>query len=806
MRSIMRPRLAPFAAAALILAAGVPAWGQADDAGTLRYTVQAGDTCMGVARRFYGDAGRYHVIHRANPKLGPTPHTLAPGSVLILPGARKPDESAPDARITDLQRRVTSRAPRDESWSLARRGQELFRAWRVNTEDRSSAEITFRDTSTIAMRENTLVIIYGGARQQARRLTTQATLERGTLRSYLGQLAGDAPRAGGPRLEVTTPSARAGLGAGQAVVDVDGGGATGVSNHAGAEASVKGTRGAAVKVRRGMGTSVKPRAAAAPPTPLPAAPPWEAGPTTFAALAGAGATISGSWQPVARAARYRVEVAQGADGRSVLAAATVPAGVTRFEVQGLPPGAYHVAVAALDAASLESPPSVRRAIAVVAVRLEGLGGTVTAAASAPAGAGSQPAAAVTPPRPPRVVPGTRVVPPAGVSCALGAGAPRPTLWLERPGTATVRCRLEAGGDVAPFIVEIAPVAIRLATTGGPPPRLVRGRAAPLEVQVECDLPVAAGVAVSVPAGVVATAPERLGGGRWRTLLTAGAGTADRVAASVALARGPGEPPAPELLSVTLPVAAPPPVTAPVALPPPRPAPRPAQESSGLAATSRFLGLRDEQREGLRAFVAGLGNTPAGGSGEGTGFTLGVDARGRVLHGSAAVAIDTDFGSPQRHGTDQPTGVVALEVGARLLRGPRLGLEIDVGIRQPLGDSSYLHTLVVPTVDVSARFGRLTLRSRQGAMVEAGGEAARLWASAYGIDLRLGGPLSLAVEANLAVGVLAHEAAFGRGGAFLLAFDYYRFTAVAGMRLLSSDFDTRRLLGKTSFVFGAQIAF
>ena len=35
-------------------------------------------------------------------------------------------------------------------------------AWHVSTEEAASAEVTFRDESQIQMRENTLVIIYGG--------------------------------------------------------------------------------------------------------------------------------------------------------------------------------------------------------------------------------------------------------------------------------------------------------------------------------------------------------------------------------------------------------------------------------------------------------------------------------------------------------------------------------------------------------------------------------------------------------------------------------------------------------------------
>ena len=49
------------------------------------YTVVAGDTCEGVAKKVYGDPKRYDLLHEANPELGPMPHHLKAGMVLRTP-------------------------------------------------------------------------------------------------------------------------------------------------------------------------------------------------------------------------------------------------------------------------------------------------------------------------------------------------------------------------------------------------------------------------------------------------------------------------------------------------------------------------------------------------------------------------------------------------------------------------------------------------------------------------------------------------------------------------------------------------
>ncbi len=205
---------------------------------TFEYTVQSGDTCARIAERFFGNKRRWDLIHANNPDMGPAPHRLVPGSTLILPVV-----GGPDARLTDVQRTVQARAPRDPDWERAQTGKELFRGWRVNTLERSSADVTFQDGSIVQMRQNTLIIIYGGVYRPSRRRTMEATLERGTLRSRLGEL----------RLDVKTPTAEAGLEGGSSVVSVDEKGTSYLSHHKGGDARFKLAKGEALSVKSGSG-------------------------------------------------------------------------------------------------------------------------------------------------------------------------------------------------------------------------------------------------------------------------------------------------------------------------------------------------------------------------------------------------------------------------------------------------------------------------------------------------------------------------------------------------------------------------
>ncbi|MCC6994215.1 MAG: FecR domain-containing protein, partial [Deltaproteobacteria bacterium] len=430
---------------------------------TFTYVVRAGDTCNKIGKRVYGDGERYDLIHKYN-ALGPLPHRLVKGQALRLPVLLP----TPDAKLTGAAGPVRARPPETEAWREAARGLPLFRLWRVNSQDRASAEITFRDDSRVYLRENTVVIIYGDTGARARRDTQDAVLERGTLKTRLGELAGE----GGFQLE--TPSAAAGVGRGAVVFEVDDTGATRVSNLEGDAVSVAGKLGALasvgaaaggagagagaaaakppklkktrpVAVAPGMGVAVEPGKAPGTPRALPAAPQWTDAADVATVLLGA-TPVTLSWQPVAVAARYRVELSRDPGGADIESRVEVPADVTSFEAQGLPEGSYWVRVSAVDADRFESAPSSARRLTLGVARAlppRGLAGGADAALA-------------------HVVGGTLLAP-AGCRCgpADGSAAAAPALLLRSPGPLALRCETAAGAPAGGFELEVAPLAVTL---------------------------------------------------------------------------------------------------------------------------------------------------------------------------------------------------------------------------------------------------------------------------------------------------------------------------------------------------------
>lgn len=455
------------------------------------YTVQAGDTCTGIAQRVLGDRSAYELIHRHNPDLGPSPHKLVAGTVLKLPRlGGKSDGPPPDARLTDKLGQVAVKEPTTEDWQHALRGMPLFRQWRVRSQQRSSAEVTFRDGAAIQMRENTVVIIYGPSKRPTLQRVLTASLESGALRTRLAELDKSTT------VVVETPSAESRVQAGETLVSVDDGGSSRVANHRGGAVRVRSrqrgrARGRTVRVSEGMGSQVDPGKEPSPPRPLPATPVWVAGERAFAGDE-RGGRIRGAWQAVDGAARYRIEVAASADGKPLVATAEAPASATDFEMHRLPPGTYHVSIAAIDGQGFEGKPSTREAMTVVALQVQPLG--ATAAAPTP-GAGQDPAAAqagaqdgaqgdaqpaseeaseVDPSVPVAaraVVQGSTIIAPDGVTCALGkdtAGAP--TVLLAEVGAHEIHCRDPEFNELAPLTVEVFALTVRAVATGAAAPK------------------------------------------------------------------------------------------------------------------------------------------------------------------------------------------------------------------------------------------------------------------------------------------------------------------------------------------------
>lgn len=82
------------------------------------YTVRPGDTLGAIARRFYGDPGRYREIFEANRTVLPNPNTLRPGQVLRIPGVTAPASGgapAPSEAATDAPEGDSNAAPEEQA-------------------------------------------------------------------------------------------------------------------------------------------------------------------------------------------------------------------------------------------------------------------------------------------------------------------------------------------------------------------------------------------------------------------------------------------------------------------------------------------------------------------------------------------------------------------------------------------------------------------------------------------------------------------------------------------------------------------
>ena len=455
-----------------------------------RYEVQPGESCAAIAGRFFGSRKRYDLIHKHNPGMGPTPHKLVPGTILLLP---KPKGSGPDAEVTARSRQVQARSPKDEAWTDAVTGFDLWRGWRVNTLERASAEVTFRDTSKVWMRENTLVIIYGSTagKSRARATGTKAQLDRGALRSRLDELAG---------LTVETPSAQAELRGGDVLVTVDDAGTSRVANHGTGKAEVRGrgvSRKKRVRLPSGTGSKVRRGKAPSPPRPLPATPIWDtANSTRFVVPHDGGGTFRGAWTSVDEAVSYRVEIGLQKAGGFTLSSVTVPANATRFEAHNLPAGTYFATVSAIDDDKFESKPSRLYKAELVPVTLTGPDG---GAVPIPAASGDE----LAPPTPLTVLPGTTVAAPAGVSCQLPAEV----------GVQALSCTDKAGAPIPSFPLNVAELNGKVKGTQ-PPVELRVGDVREIELEVQGAPEMPEGLEVVGFGGVEVTAFKKVDATRW----------------------------------------------------------------------------------------------------------------------------------------------------------------------------------------------------------------------------------------------------------------------------------------------------
>ncbi|MFK7984639.1 MAG: FecR domain-containing protein [Sandaracinaceae bacterium] len=666
--------------------------------------VREGDTCRGLARRVYGDADAFPRIHEHNPGMGPMPHRLRAGTVLRLPRPRPP------ATVSAVQRRVERRQPRDDRFTRARPGEALTRGAQLRTHAQSSAELTFEDESRVTVREQTLVIVYGGRRQLTSRRITRAELERGALRSRLGELAGRRP------LEIETPSSTASLD-GDAVVSVEDDGTSRVANHSRRDATVT-AGGRRVVVPAGTGTVVRRGQRPSTPRPLLAAPRWLAdleGPVV--GWAGRGATLQGGFSPVEGAARYRVEIARDPEGGEILETLGLPGEARRFEARQLDEGTVYVSIASIGPHGLEGRRSPWRAFSIRHARLVEPGGQ-NASVQRPV---------------PEVWPGTWLVAPRGMQCIDGSStseALSAIVTLREPGTRAIRCVDRSGHAAPPLTVDVLRADPSIEGT----PTLDRSIELRLRLGLQRRLPVQT-LRMETDAGRVTALRDGPRAGLTFELWLPPDGPDEVTLRPVVLA---GTEPVP-LGEVTLRVhtlrvgaSAPPPESDPSV---PATRPHAAQNTWGDAAWPSALGLRDERLGGVGAslqFVAAAAEA---------------DPQLRFVAGARAQIPDTPlrlgFGSqldlaarPPLPGRRGDADLVAA-VGLLLLDEGAGGLALDVtGFLPTRSEPESLGRIrLLPSLEASLRpIEWLVLRTRQGAILDAAEEGARLWAFAAGFDV------------------------------------------------------------------------
>lgn len=439
---------------AALLVILIPAIAHAD--ATRKYVVVDGDTCLGIAYRELGDATKLEALHAANPQLGALPHKLVAGQILNLPGG----QAAADAHLRSLRGRVEVLPAGTEAWTSGAIGQDLFRTWRVGTRARATAKVEFIDLTTIDMREDTVVMIFGSTSGTASTLRSQ--LDRGVLRTRLAALD--------KKIVVDTPAGKAELGTGSALIDVDAAKETRLANHGGKPARLSNARGK-VDLPAGYGSRVVVDKPPAPPIKLLPAPRWDSAGELALAWEGDPITLRGHWNAVPGAVKYRVEIARSTSPLEVETLVEVPANVTRLEATGLPAANYLVSVASVDRDGLEGAPSTPLLIQAGEV-----------------------------PRP-RAQTGARFEPPLGLRCARGTAPPAvdpapPVTLVREPGTELVRMTCTAGTGHS--TLELAMPAPRIEA---PKRQLVRGQLATIEVALH-DLdparlqPIARGVALT----------------------------------------------------------------------------------------------------------------------------------------------------------------------------------------------------------------------------------------------------------------------------------------------------------------------
>ncbi len=359
-------RTAVMALVGVLLVAAASAAGDGEGLGypepVIHWLVEPGETCVDVALSLYESERHVDLIQRYNDVDCRQP--LSASRLLIVP---MKVTALPVARLGDTRPVVRARPP-EGAWVVANTGMTFAEGYGVNTLQRASAELLFRDNSRILLQENTLVVIYDGASRSASQLQSRqahVAVEDGELRAAMASLHGrpvQLSTAEGGEVQVRSRETIVRRNLGRTAVSVFEG-----------EARVT-SAAEAVEVPAKYGTTFFDHAPPWRPKPLPLAPQWVGGSERVVAatrLQGGTNHNSGSvtvaWNALKGVTNYRVELGQDQTFRQVLFREEVPHSVRTLRVSNLPVGAYHVRVQGVDGEGLLGLPSVPRSLWVLGV-------------------------------------------------------------------------------------------------------------------------------------------------------------------------------------------------------------------------------------------------------------------------------------------------------------------------------------------------------------------------------------------------------------------------------------------------------
>jgi hypothetical protein len=345
----------------------------------IQWVVQKGETCASIATSAYGSArhtgllGRYSRVRCGG--------ELPEGLTLVIPASAT---ALPDARVKSLNPAVKAK-PAGGAFSPIAPGAPLQGGASVQTESTGRADIEFLDRTRIFLADNTLVVIHGTAARTSvkKNVPPVVELESGEVKMGLAALRGEAVELG------VTGGARVSATSKDAVVEKKGQRTT-VAVFDGSASFANG--GKSVSIPKNYGARAEGAKPPEPPRPLPPAPTWsgtatgQAGfPEIALTLTAKGPDVALGWEAVPKAKAYRIEIARDAGFGDLIVRTEVPAATRTLRAEGLPPGAYWIAVRAIDDQEFLGVAAVRSHLVVGVTpkvgpaTLDDAGGTLTVA-------------------------------------------------------------------------------------------------------------------------------------------------------------------------------------------------------------------------------------------------------------------------------------------------------------------------------------------------------------------------------------------------------------------------------------------